>query len=163
MLLNEITGTLTQDPTKVGVRLYTDTVQKPSYFGPIANLAHFSKRLPKTHDAVGSWIHAGASGQQLSFLKSSKPNGTMGGFEGNPGLWVFTDKTGIRFFVFSDEHRKNAFKGTSIELELPKHFWLGDTQAEGMPTEPNEISDGIIDVAIEGALHRLFNKLRGSA
>lgn len=48
-----------------------------------------------------------------------KPLITMPEYESSPGLWIFTDKeTGIEFFIWSDVHKKNAFKGTSIEVKI---------------------------------------------
>lgn len=49
--------------------------------------------------------------------KLGEPLVTMPDFESNPGLWMFSDiQSGITFMVWSDCHRKNAFKGTSFEV-----------------------------------------------
>ncbi len=50
------------------------------------------------------------------FAVLGKPAVTMPTFEENPGIWVFDDEeTGIRLYLISDSHRKNAFKGTAFE------------------------------------------------
>lgn len=37
--------------------------------------------------------------------------------ESNPGIWIFSDFiTGAIMIVYSDQHRKNHYKGTSYEL-----------------------------------------------
>lgn len=41
-------------------------------------------------------------------------------FESEPGLWLADDEeTGVTFMIFSDEHRKKAWKGTSFEAIAP--------------------------------------------
>ena len=49
--------------------------------------------------------------------KLGKPNCTMRGYDSVPGMWLFDDTlSGARFVLYSDCHRKNAFKGTSFEV-----------------------------------------------
>lgn len=49
--------------------------------------------------------------------KLGAPNSILRGYESNPGMWIFYDLVyNITFYVFSDVHRKNAFKGTSWEV-----------------------------------------------
>ena len=54
--------------------------------------------------------------------KLGKPSTSIPEFESNPGIWVFLDnETGIKFLIWSDCHRKNAYKGTSYESIIPEN------------------------------------------
>lgn len=45
-----------------------------------------------------------------------KPNVHLPELESNPGVWLFSDTDrNIIWIIFSDCHRKNKFKGTSLE------------------------------------------------
>jgi hypothetical protein len=49
--------------------------------------------------------------------KFGKPSNNFPDYESNPGVWLFKDAaTCVTIIVYSDSHRKNAFKGTSVEL-----------------------------------------------
>jgi hypothetical protein len=62
-------------------------------------------------------LHIDLAGKFKNFDKMGKPNATLREFESNPGLWIFFDvESNITFYVISDCHRKNAYKGTSWEV-----------------------------------------------
>ena len=49
------------------------------------------------------------------------PNINMMDFESAPGVWIFDDvESDIIWYIWSDLHRKNAWKGTSFEVFVPK-------------------------------------------
>lgn len=56
----------------------------------------------------------------LRLGKYGKPLLTMPDWESNPGLWLFKNPANDdTIMIWSDTHRKNAYKGTSFEVVLP--------------------------------------------
>lgn len=161
MLLLEIKGTITLSTEKFNQARYEDVSSSPDYFGNIMNLGRTRERFPATAAATHEWVEISLSPQAPDFKKLPKPNGRTT-YESNPGIWVFNDSTGITFFVFSDAHRKNAFKGTSIEMALPQHLWMAENGATShrRGDEQSGVGDGVIDAAISSALKRLYEKLK---
>lgn len=57
--------------------------------------------------AVNECIRTGLLGKPLNHMKD---------YESNPGVWILDDtETGNYVMLYSDCHRKNAFKGTAVE------------------------------------------------
>lgn len=61
-------------------------------------------------------------------LKSwGKPNVTFTDYESAPGVWILDDmKSGITWHIWSDEHHKNPWKGTSYEIIFPSLLPMSD-------------------------------------
>lgn len=140
MLLNELVHL---HPKKLTVRDVESTHSDP--------LMNTVQRLgPASQQAFQRWIDMSWT-HKTDVKKWPKPNVHMQQYEARPGVWLFTDgPTKIKFYVFSDEHRKNAFKGTSIEAVIPPE--LDPKTAEGMAKE-------VLDHMFAKVLHRLFDKL----
>ena len=49
------------------------------------------------------------------------PNINMRGYESAPGVWIFDDSSiGIIWYVWTDLHHKNPWKGSSFEIYVPE-------------------------------------------
>jgi len=59
----------------------------------------------------------------------TKPLVHMPDFESNPGVWVYEDtETKVVWMIYSDCHKKNAYKGTSFEPILPPYISTEDVK-----------------------------------
>lgn len=61
------------------------------------------------YDIINDHIKSGAMGKPVVHMKE---------YESNPGVWILKDSENPDFMIiiYTDVHRKNAFKGTSIEV-----------------------------------------------
>jgi hypothetical protein len=51
--------------------------------------------------------------------KWGKPNAQMNSYESAPGVWILDDSQAhITWYIWTDLHHKNAWKGTSYELVI---------------------------------------------
>lgn len=106
--------------------------------------------MQKSQALMERWMRILMTGQ-LKPVNWPKPLVHMKDYESNPGVWVFKDRSGITFIVYSDEHRKNAYKGTSIEVQRPEHLTARRSE--------DEDKIRLIDHACASAISRLFDKL----
>jgi hypothetical protein len=88
-----------------------DLARDTQTFGNFLRLAGQFKRYMEV-------VHYRTIDQQRErFLRLGKPNATLPELESNPGVWIFDDtQSPAVILVFSDCHRKNAFKGTAVEV-----------------------------------------------
>ena len=77
--------------------------------------------------------HQDAADNMYSFLAQGvlaswgKPNVTFTDLESAPGVWILDDmKSGITWYIWSDEHHKHPWKGTSYEVILPSLLPVSD-------------------------------------
>jgi len=71
-------------------------------------------------------------------------------YEANPGVWIFDDSSGITFIVYSDEHRKNPWRGTSVDVVRPPKLVIDPS---------DDLSGEFVSKVITSAVNRFLDKI----
>lgn len=146
MLLLEVTGTISLRPKRL-TRAEAESLGGDAI--AIMNLLNW-RGFEKIEAAVRRWVETIGMTRTLNFKNFPKPNVVMKDYEAMTGLWVFDDTSGITFLVYTDEHRKNPWKGATIELVIPHE----------LQREHTLLPDEVLDTAVSSALHRLFDAMQ---
>jgi hypothetical protein len=59
--------------------------------------------------------------EEETIEKWGKPNVNVMSYESAPGVWIFDDtELGIIWYIWTDLHHKNPWKGTAFEIFVPE-------------------------------------------
>lgn len=90
---------------------------------PLSNVLNHSPGYPQARQFWLDFLSSTAWSplKKEILLTWGKSNIEMRRYESAPGVWIFNDhQTGIVWFVWTDLHHKNAWKGTSFEVKVPE-------------------------------------------